>query len=288
MKIKLFLFFCLVCSLLTACSKSAPDKFSFTASEAMRKFQTLCKDSGYTPVIRMSGSTLWIYFPLREPLMDIKAGQPVAPAASAGPKIGESKNSLVYWDVAYQDREFTINYANETRRTYPSNMNYKTAYTEPFQKKQQAVLSMLTRSFYDADEPPEFVVFLAADIERGMTVKIIFNFEDMRKISSVPPSLSQDEYAKRFISEVNGDTEAVDDEQGRHLDWAPLSWPEFLRRQIKHRIAFKYQQSTFPPSEDTKTELARIARDTLKAYDFQDYDAIVLEDLDSGELFKIE
>jgi hypothetical protein len=259
-------------------------KFSVTTSAALQKFEVLSKEAGYSPVFKLTGSTLWVYMPLEEPLMNIQAGESSA-VASKSP--GAAKMSLVYYDVKFNAGEFNIVYDDEMRRTYPSNINYKTSYRESYQQKQQSILNFILRAFYDAKEP-EFIVLVFADIVNGMEAKTIFYFDDMRKASSMPPALSTDEYAKRFITEVNGEKGAIGDKEGRHLDWKPLSWPDFLTRQIKHRIAFKFQQSTFPPSQETRQELAQICLDAIKAYDFKDYKAIVLEDIATGELFNID
>jgi hypothetical protein len=52
-----------------------------------------------------------------------------------------------------------------------------------------------------------------------------------------------------------------------------------------YRVTFKYQQSAFPPSADTRSELLRIAADTVAAYDFTDFTSVKLRDLDTGAAF---
>ncbi len=279
------LFLCVsLCVSFTACGR--PPQPALSSSEALSKFQAFCKAELKYPVItRLVGKTLWIYLPGKDPLTDMQATTPQQEQTTKTPT---EKIALRFYDARFKNGDFIIEFDAGTHKIYSQDQGYKSIYTESFQKQQNNILTALQRTLFDAPDAPEFVTLVITDVTRGIEVETITNFDDFKKASIMPPALSQDEYTKRYLSAMRGNRAAIGDMQGRHLSWAELTWPDFLSRQIKNRIRFKYQQSDFPPSDDAKKEIAQIARDTLQAYNFSDYEGVILEDLNTGETFTLK
>ncbi len=97
------------------------------------------------------------------------------------------------------------------------------------------------------------------------------------------PSIPHEEYTKRYLTEIRGSTSIVDDVSGEHLDYRRITMEEFLGKQLANRINFKYGRSDFPPSEDTVSEILNIVSTTVRLYEFEAFENIVLKDLDTDE-----
>jgi len=131
---------------------------------------------------------------------------------------------------------------------------------------------------------PDFFVIVGADIVNGLEAQVLFNFEDLKR--AYTDQSFYGEYAKRVISEQPyGNIEIIGDKKGNHVKYKSLSWPEFLAKQMVFRVNFKYQRSSFPPSNDTRLELLTIAADTVSAYQFKDFASIELQDLNAQTTF---
>ena len=127
---------------------------------------------------------------------------------------------------------------------------------------------------------PDFFVIIEADITNGLEARVLINLEDLKR-AYVDQSF-HGEYAKRVISDQpTGNKNIIGDKEGNYIDYKDITWPEFLAKQMIFRINFKYQRSSFPPSDDTLMELLTIAADTVAAYDFTDFTSIKLEDLNA-------
>lgn len=258
------------------------DTALLSRSEAHEKFVEICREElGSEPVTRMFSNTFWVYVPVEE-LFDFKASPKLPPGFADTPK----NFSVEYLDGAFQDGTFVIEYDIVTATKAPKDHGYTTTYSEAYNKLQNNILSALSRAFFDADEAPEFIVFIVADIKRGIETKSVFYLGDFRRYMS--QTMPYDEYAKRHLSDTSGDQKIVGDHSGKHLEFKDITWPEFLAQQIVNRVRFKYQRSDFAPTGTIEDEILKSVGEAVEAYDFADFEGMTLINLRERKTYEFQ
>ncbi|MCK5581626.1 MAG: hypothetical protein KAJ18_10190 [Candidatus Omnitrophica bacterium] len=304
-----YFFSCLLVTALIGCGEmaSAPGPVR-TLSEADVKFAKICREEfKYSVATRRLPNSVWIYLPLDGQLLDIKA-------SDEGPvkmDVPSKQIKVLFNEAKFVDKHLIVKYDIAKTKSYLQDYGYQNVYTEEFTKKQNNILAAITRSYFEVEEVPgdityknaeknrthknlvnayvkaqkvpDFFILVIADVQKGIAVKSIVNFQDLKKYMSMTPAISPDEYAKRYISDIYGQASIVGDLTGAYLGVYNLTWQEFLSRQIENRIKFKYTRSDFPPTENTEEELMKIVAATLTAYDFDQVQSILLKDLSTGE-----
>ncbi|MBF0533061.1 MAG: hypothetical protein HQL23_08215 [Candidatus Omnitrophica bacterium] len=264
-------------------------------SAALQKFlkvgrEELLQDKAPYPLqAKQIGKTLWIYLPLEDSLFEMSS-DPFGPQKS---KQAEEKINLAFIDADMRNGDFFIEYDTQKTRQYKISNGYRPDYGESYQKFQRDIMGTLKEVFLDADNQkddplPDFIVMVFADVKRGIEIENIFAYTDFKKTMSVSGELPLDEWMKRVVSDIRGDSGIISDINGRHLPWNELTWPEFLGKQIKNRVNFKYQRSDFPPSENASQEIGRVVKETIAAYDFKNYVEIRLKNLATGQEFTVK
>jgi len=276
--------FSVLCSFfLFGCYKPTPPITQLT--DAHKKFEQTCReDFLITPVITSLPDTLYIYIPVRFDILRTKASQQML--VKTDPSL---KRQVNFVETDFADQEIAVRYDITEVMTYPKSLGYSSTYTEEFSRLHNNVLGALSRSFGDLDEdqrPMDFVVLSIVDVRNGIGIKNTFHFMDLKK--AMAQALPQDEYARRYLSEMIGDQNLIGNTTGRGLERTDLTWPEFLAKQITYRINFKYNRSAFPPTDSDVNEIMRIVHDTLSAYDYTDVSTITLKDLASGETYRFD
>lgn len=221
--------------------------------------------------------TVWIYVPFDGPLTDYKASRKKATVAVSEDE-AEEKWVVNRIAVAYQDPNFEIAYDIRPRDTYPTkDLGYSSAYTDAFNGVYQKVLYAVRSGYFDAAEPPTFIVIVIADVVRGVKITYTMTLNDY-KYSSLG-QLPQEEFMKRMLTEIAGDQALIGDREGRSLKPEPVTWSDFVARQIENRINFRYGRSSFPPSGNPQDEILYQVNQAFNAADFSDCSQIVLRDL---------
>lgn len=260
-------------TLLYAAGCSPATEKPLSSSEADKKFiQILRNDYGLAPVLFYQGETLWIYLPdENRELYKITAGP--ASAAPSTPK----KFALEYIKGVFKEKIFEFEYDVITPTKVSSGSGLANQYSPEFSTQNRNVLTAIARTFFDAEKSPEFIVIVFADVKNGMEAAQTFHVPDLKRYYSygMPP----DEYSMRVLTEANGSQKIIGDFEGKHLRPKPVSWTEFLQKQIEQRVRYKFQSSDFPPNETPATEILKIIAATLNIYDFKKYDAVNLIDL---------
>lgn len=286
---------------LNSCAKPQP-KPSPTLKEANDTFLRICReDFNLTPKLTAFENTVYIYLPVDHEVVGIKSnGFPKTSRES------RDKRSLLFLDTAFFDAKSSVSFDIRNQTSYAKDPGYGFSYAEQYKRRQQQLLSALSRAYNELDQDkapgdinfqdakkqythdevvrfkpvknsPDFVVLIITDIRKGMEIITTFYYPDY-KYAAVG-QLPMDEYAKRIMTDVAGNEDAVGDFQGKHIEYKEMTWPDFLAKQIKHRINFKYTQSMFPPSDDDEKEILKIVNETLRAYNFTDFEEIRLENL---------
>ena len=269
----------LLCAV-AGCGKKAPDAAIPPTQAQNDLLSSLQSDYSIQVTAKAFAHTLWIYLPLEGDLLAMKAKAQALPSSQT-PTV---KPTILYLDGHAKDRDLILKYDIAPEKAYGKDPGYAPTYTEEVKTKQRQILTDIYRIYSNADKAPDFFVLVAADITNGVETKVIFYFDDL--LRAYTDQSFQEEYAKRFISEPPaGDGALIGDKAGASIDYHDITWPEFLVKQMIHRITFKYTQSEFPPSNDSRAELLRIAADTVGSYQYDDFSELTLVDLDKDATF---
>ncbi|MEW5895151.1 MAG: hypothetical protein AB1650_05285 [Candidatus Omnitrophota bacterium] len=268
-------------ALLIGCYKSPPPVKNL--SEAHVKFEQLLKtDFSQNPVVIRLPNTLYIYVPVSFDILKTQAS--VADFFSLTRQ--EKKRQINFAETVFEEPGlFHISYDITEVNSYPKSPGYTSSYTDEFSSLHNNLLSALSRSFSDVVEGQglmDFVTLMIVDIRNGIAIKNIFHFNDLKLVMA--GSLPQDEYVLRYMTELLGSPKFIDNPTARGLNPEDITWREFIARQITYRINFKYGRSSFPPMENDVKEIIRIARETLRAYNFDDFRNVQMENLATKEV----
>lgn len=303
----------LLCAfLVTNCSRPLTPK-SMTLSESDKKFISICHDDFDIDVtLKRFPDTIWAYIPTETSLIDLKADD-------KGPILVKEANealSVKFLDGRFENNQFVIEYDIGPMKTYQKGYGYTTAYSEKIQSLQQKVFSALQQTYFtvdqipgdiqfddpdkqqrrddfvdahlNAEKLPSFFVLVIADIKTGIELESIFYMDDLRKSLGIAPTITPEEFQKRYVAEIRGHVNIINDTTGKHLNLREITLPYFLARQMVNRINFKYTRSSFPPSDETKKELLTIVKTAVHAYAFDQYEGVLLDDLNLGTQETIE
>ncbi len=266
---------------LSGCYKVLPP--ITTKNQATKYFEKICKEEYNLPVTsHFAGRTLIVYVPINKTLFRLEAAKP-DPFKN---DTVQDKMTILYQDVAFDGKALDVKYDIRPLKSYPNDLGYTAAADETLQKMSTNLINAVYRSFADIkDDPkatleekrPEFIHIYLADIINGIQYEYLLYFEDY--IESAQQVLAYDEFAQRNVYEITGNRNIIGDSLGQHLEIKSVTWPEFIRRQIKHRINYKYTRSSFPPSENTEQEILKAVEATMHAYDYKIYETVDLHDL---------
>ena len=211
--------------------------------------------------------------PMKENIIEVKASTQF----EEDTKTPQSKAVIRFLDGEFKDESFHIQYDIAPNKIYNKSYGYASSYSETYQKKQRHLFEAFSRAYMESEPTPEFIVYTIADITNGVESENILYFKDLKEAMAV----SQEEYLKRAISELRGSPDIVGDDQGKHLHYREITMPDFLIKQIINRINFKYQRSSFPPTQDTLAEFKAVFKETFETYQFRDYQSVELNDLNT-------
>jgi len=258
----------------TGCQKPPDNQPPVTASEAQQKFvNTLRNEHKLNVSAFQAGTTMWIYLPMEEDLVDYHG-------AKRSEDERQKKQFVINTfegnkkDTAYRFM-FDITDGIKTQK----DPGYKSDATEAFVRNRTLIYGTINETFadLDKDKAPEFIAILIANIKKGIAYKTVFNFSDYIKYRS--EVIPFEEYNMRELSELYGDERLIGDKTGKSLDLKPVEWAWFLVEQIKNRVNFKFLRSDFPPEGDIVIEISGIIANTFRYYDHKDFTLVILKDI---------
>src|SRR3989338_9840513 len=264
---------------LASCSDVTPVDTTLL-SEAHGKFLQICREEyNLNVLIRPLKATFWVYVPLRENLLQIAAGKAGAQKSSTP----QERPTVKFLEASFSltERLFLIRHDIGRQKVYPQNPGYGVEYTQAYRQTSRQILSAVSRSYFSSaktEGPPQFFVVVLTDIQNGIEIENTFYLDDLKKYMTLE-AIPQEEYVKRSLHELRGNLEFIGDTEGKHLAYKEITLPDFLARQIANRITFQYQRSAFPPHEDAEEEILKNTARTLRYYDFADFTAIRLQDM---------
>ncbi|MFA5059518.1 MAG: hypothetical protein WC676_02720 [Candidatus Omnitrophota bacterium] len=260
--------------LFVVCAGCSTKEANYLPSQAQQQFLKISSEEyNLSPVLKTAGKTLWVYLPLDQEILSIKAGQNQSTNSAS-----VAQFSVQYINGKLDDKNFLFEYdIIPVTRSSANNSSITTVYTEEFTKSYQNILSTIGRVYFNTQQPPDFIVLVIADIRNGLEVKNTFLLEDFKKYQT--QILPYEEYIQRVLTESSGNPLIKDDKQGDHLGPQDIIWPNFLAQQIVNRIKFKYTQSDFKPQNAPSDEIIKIAAHVIQTYQFEDFLTVELRDL---------
>ncbi len=266
-----------LCVLCLGCYKVTPPVV--TLSEANQKLvQIFEEDLEQNAIITPLEHTLYIYVPIKFDIFVYQASRTTA----VDEKHASFKKNIAYLNVEYRDQSFAIDYDIETSKSYPQPKGYASSYTEEFSKLHNNILTSIYRSYGDllekSKEPPkDFIVLILADTRNGIGIRNTFSYQDLKK--GMGQALAQEEYAKRYMTEMFGDISMKNDEWGQSVDYKDLTWTEFVAKEIQYRISYDFGRTVYPLDKPDEEILKALVMESISAYDFTDYSGIVFDDI---------
>ncbi len=252
----------------------------FTVTAAQKKIEAKCREEFDMHVItHQNGNTFWVYLPLQEPIFDYEAQKETPPTDEKKP----AKFAIQYLDASFKDGNFDLEYDMVARKkSAQEDYGFNSSYTDSYVKKQNNLFTAVSDVFFNTkatpgEKMPEFFMLIITDIKKGIETRGTFYLHDFKRYMS--GDLPYDEYLKRFLSDTKGGQSLIGDETGTHIDYDPITMPDFLTKQMVNRVRFKFQHSDFQPPDDYDNTIAGIAADTLRYYHFQNYTGVRLSNL---------
>lgn len=286
MRSKILLILSALLLTLTIGSCTPPPSEIVSLSEAYRKFIKLCQDEyGLKVITKPIHKTLWIYLPAEQSILDYAISKKDALA----PKETTERIVLHHLDGRFEKGAFYFEYDISPTKQHPvPHIGYDIVYHEKFLEMQNHLFAALLRTFGElrndsGEPPPEFIVLVIADIKKGIEESLIFNFEDFKRIQT--GTLPPEEFNLRSIPDMKGMESIIGDDQGKHLDYKEIGWPDFLTKVIGNRVRFKYEQSDFPPGKNANAEILKVILEVVQNYHFTDFETIELDDLWGNEKY---
>ncbi|MCA9406305.1 MAG: hypothetical protein KC684_07205 [Candidatus Omnitrophica bacterium] len=285
---RLVLFTAILCFTLTLPSCSPQPKIP-TLTEAHKKFIEICKEEYHLDVVvKQTGNTLWIYVPLQTAFFDYKA-------------IPKKDKKDIKEQEAYDIRRLEAEFENDTlmvqytivkEKRLPEDFGYSSFTPEEYNDayrnilegiyriyfnidtvpgdvkfpdpKKQRTHKELVESYVRTDVPPEFFHIVFADIKRGLRGDYIGTLEDYKKYTV--QSVVHDDYVQRLVVITSGDLDLIDNTTAAKLSFEPVTWNEFFRLQLVHRIKFQFTQSAHPPQVPVNEAIENIIQEIDTAY----------------------
>jgi len=146
-------------------------------------------------------------------------------------------------------------------------------------ERMNRILRSIRRVFFslkrEADEP-KFFVIVVADTRIGIELIDTTYVDDLKKASY--EIISWTEYRHRTVEDIKFSPEAVGDLEGRHLQPYNVDFADFIIKQIKQRINYKFGQPEVKKGADIDKEILKTVKNVLEIYNFKDF---LLVDLDN-------
>lgn len=310
-----------VCTLSGCEQGRAPDPEIPTTPAHEKLISLLADEYEINAVTKAFENTLWIYIPLEQSFLKI-AGSKDGPQKSDQRKTGIT---LRYFDGEQVGNNFEFKYDIGEAVSYEESNGITTEFDEIYQSVSSKLNSAIARAYGNIERKvdshefieriagdrdfageardetrdrliqsnviltqskvPDFIVYVIADIEKGIEFKTTAYLQDIRRMYHYQdPGFSQ-EFVKRVITDQIGHKIIIGDKEGAHLEYRDLTWNEFLIKQIINRVKFKFTRSSHKPQTTDPGVLHDLAIETLQAYPVRNYDKIIFHNLQNETTF---
>ncbi|MFZ5799788.1 MAG: hypothetical protein ACOY3D_00195 [Candidatus Omnitrophota bacterium] len=141
-------------------------------------------------------------------------------------------------------------------------LNQEKIFDEVMSETLRNIMTSIGRVLISADKSPEFYALVISDIkERGLDYTIIGNVLDIKK--SYAGLLPWPEMNQRYVIKLEESPGALADTEGRHLQYHPVTWGEFLAGQVAQRLDARFRQKDLKNLYEIKKVAGEFIRQKL-------------------------
>ena len=258
--VNLLIFLCLV----FGCSSSTEP--TYTKENIVDSIQDICrKEHNIEVEARLVGRTLWVYLPL-ENLFSV----------SEKPEKFTQKFVIEQNQGQFSEGTLKVGYLIKPIPTKEelNNFGYDKAASDKFYKVLRVLRRIVFSTKHSDENAPRFFVLVMADIKNGIMIQQVFYYLDLKKVSY--NFISAEEFSHRSLQDSEKSPQIIGDRQGLSLDYRDITMEEFIIKQIQRRIDLKFQKPEVNQSADVDKEILKIVSNTLKIYEFKDFNAAQL------------
>jgi hypothetical protein len=228
---------------------------------------------------KMVGSTIWIYVPLEEmfaPPDKAKKPEKYIEHFAVEQCNGALANKTL-------DLDYLIRLVPETEKSQNFILS-KDAYM-----KQQYIWQIMVRMLMSVKPQKsggiQFFSVVYADIKNGFLVRNIYYYADIKK--ALYNLISQTEFQHRTVQDWQVTPQVIADKTGVNIKYTDITMDEFIAWQIINRIRIKFQKPEVPRNVDIDREIEKIITYTVKAYDFNDFNDVKMNNLLTNKKMQI-
>jgi len=226
------------------------------------------KESNIDVKTKLIGSTFWTYLPLKGMLVKDEKPKKYTVKFVVEQLIcrtNQGKLEIYYLIKPVTPKEETQGY------------KYDKAALDKMYNTIAAVRRVVFSLDHTKEEEPRFYCMVTADIKDGFEIQETSHYLDLKKLTY--GLLSSTEYQHRTPQAIKGDPKIIGDEAGNHILYKDITLAEFITQQIEHRIKLKFEKAEMEKRSDMDKEILKLAVYTVKAYDFKDFEEVVLYNL---------
>lgn len=266
-KAALLFSFTLIVFLFSGCSSSTEP--TFKNQNICQAITKICKkEYGIDVRANLVGSTLWIYFPVKDLVEETDK-----------PEKNISIFSSELNTVEKQNNNLKISYLIKPIAPVEELQKYKL--NKKIGEKINKIWSVLRRVVFSTEKTtqkePQFYCVVSADIKNGFEIEELAYYLDLKKFSY--GLMSSTEYQHRSIQEIKINPEIIGDVRGRHLLKKNIRVDEFIAAQIKYRIKLRFQKPEATKNIDIDKEILKIIAYTIKSYNYKNFDEVEINNL---------
>jgi hypothetical protein len=257
---------------------SASTAPTYTRDNIVPSIESICKkEYDLDAKARLVGNTIWVYIPVEDLFVP-------------NDKPEKRTEKFVVPALQYAPHDKTMRFEYSVNPVQPKEKQQDFKYNKPVIDKVNGVWRVLRRIILSIDgakgNEPRFYCMITADIKTGIEVTEIFYYLDFKKVSY--EYISVGEYQHRIIEDTSFGPTIVGDKEGKHLNFRDITMKEFIAWQIIHRIRLKFEKPEVEPGADIDKEIIKIIAETVKIYDFKDFDTAELMNLTVKRLISMD
>jgi hypothetical protein len=239
-----------------------------------RAIEDISKEEyGIDVKVRLMGSTLWIYLPIPEGILE-KSDKPQKIIERF--LLQENRTEIRRGTLTAR---YLIKPIPEEEKSQDMKYN-KTAF-----EKINNVWKVLRRVIFSMEgaeqNSPKFFSIIIADTKNGFLIKETFYYLDFKKVSY--GIISWGEYQHRAIQETDISPDIIGDMDGDSIQYNEILFENFILQQIQYRIRLKFQKPEAEKNADIDKEILKIIRHTLNIYGFKDFSVLEIDNLLTGK-----
>ena len=266
----LLLSFLLVLFFFCGCTSSTEPTYIKEKTDSA--IQEICKSEYQLDIkAKLVGDALYIYLPVEDIFVNSDKPEKITQIF----KVEEPKGRFINETL---ELDYFIKSQSPQEQMNPYSFNKKV--TEKIQEVWRVIRRVTSSLKHEGENEPKFICIITADIKSGFEIKTINYYLDLKKIFY--SLISGEEFHHRTIQDTNIDPKIIGDKDGAHVEYKDITMEEFVIGQIKQRIKLKFQKPELDKSADIDKEILKIVINTIKIYDFREFNSVELYNIITG------